>query len=205
MKVPEVRTQIIRTIYTEIEKISDPILKSHYIKELSEYLFVDEKIIRSFAKQKIGKKNQQKITHFLPAEKRLLQIIFQDSQIATEVFDAMQSKDFLGLKTEEIFSALRDVVKNKKPVNFPELMEKLTPSLFSSLSEILVETRQEATKEEAMDCVEALKKHSLKNKWENISIQIATMEKKGETEALASFLKIRQEITEELSTFPQRN
>lgn len=205
MKAPEVRAQVIKTIYTEIEKISDPIIHSHYIKELSEYLFVDEKIIRSFAKQKIGKKNQQKITHFLPAEKRLLQIIFQDSQIATEVFDTMQSKDFLGLKTEEIFSVLRDVIKNKKPVNFPELMEKLTPSLFSSLSEILVEIGPETTFEEAKDCVDALKKHSLKNKWENISIQIATMEKKGETESLASFLKIRQEITEELSTFPQRN
>ncbi|MFC2166504.1 DNA primase [Acidobacteriota bacterium] len=205
MKSPEVRTQVIRTIYTEIEKISDPILKSHYIKELSESLFVDEKIIRSFTQNKIGIENKHKMTHFLPAEKRLLQIIFEDSQIAIEVFDSIQSKDFIGLKTEEIFSALRDGIKNKKSVNFPELMEKLPPSLFSSLSEILVETGQNATIEEAMDCVEALKKQSLKKKWENISLQISAMEKKGETESLASFLKIRQEITEELSTFPQRN
>jgi len=205
MKSPEVRTQVIRTIYTEIEKISDPILKSHYIKELSESLFIDEKIIRSFAKQNTEKVIHQKLTVFLPAEKRLLQIIFENTQIAKKVFDLMKSEDFIGLKTEEIFSALRDVIKNKKPVNFPELMEKLTPSLFSSLSEILVETGQETTTEEAMDCVDALKKQSLKKKWENISAQISLMEKKGETESIASFLKIRQEITEKLSTFPQRN
>ena len=46
---------------------------------------------------------------------------------------------------------------------------------------------------------------SLKRKWENINTQIALMEKKGDTESIASFLKIRQEITEELSTFSQRN
>ena len=205
MKSPEVRTQIIRTIYTEIEKISDPILKSHYIKELSEYLFIDEKIIRFNAKQKFGRTNEQKMSDFLPAEKRLLQIIFEDSQIAIKVFDTLQCEDFLGLKSEEIFSALRDVIKNKKPFNFHEFKQKLTPSLFSSLSKILVEKGQETMTEEAMDCVDALKKHSLTKKWENISIQIAMMEKKGETESLASFLKIRQEITEELSTFSQRN
>jgi len=205
MKSPEVRTQVIRAIYSEIEKITDPILKSHYIKDLSEYLFIDEKIIRSIVKQKIERAQEQKMSHFLPAEKRLLQIIFEDSQIAAKVFDKMQCEDFLGLKSEEIFSAFRDVIKNKKPVNFPELMEKLTPSLFSSLSEILVEIGQEASTEEAMDCVDALKKHSLRRKWEKLNSQIAMMEKKGETESLASFLKIRQEITEELSTFSQRN
>lgn len=205
MKSPEVKTQVIRTIYSEIDKITDPILKSHYIKELSEYLFVDEKIIRSIIRQKTGRAQEQKTSNFLPAEKRLLQIIFDDTQIAVKVFDMMQSEDFLGLKSEEIFSVLRDVIKNKKPVNFPELMQKLTSSLFSSLSEILVEKGQEATTEEAMDCMDALKKFSLERKWGEINTQIAMMEKKGEKESLASFLKIRQEITEELSTFSQRN
>lgn len=205
MKSPEVKTQVIRTIYSEIDKITDPILKSHYIKELSEYFFVDEKIIRSIIRQKTGRAQEQKTSDFLPAEKRLLQIIFDDTQIAVKVFDMMQSEDFLGLKSEEIFSALRDVIKNKKPVNFPELMQKLTSSLFSSLSKILVEKGQEATTEEAMDCMDALKKFSLERKWGEINIQIAMMEKKGEKESLASFLKIRQEITEELSTFSQRN
>ena len=205
MKSPEVKTQVIRTIYSEIDKITDPILKSHYIKELSENLFVDEKIIRSIIRHKTGRAQEQKTSDFLPAEKRLLQIIFDDTQIAVKVFDMMQSEDFLGLKSEEIFSALRDVIKNKKPVNFPELMQKLTSSLFSSLSEILVEKGQEATTEEAMDCMDALKKFSLERKWGEINTQIAMMEKKGEKESLASFLKIRQEITEELSTFSQRN
>jgi len=205
MKSPEVRTQVIRTIYSEIEKITDPILNSHYIKELSEYLFIDEKVIRSIVKQKTERAQAQKISEFLPAEKRLLQIIFEDSQIAAKVFDMMRNEDFLGLKSEEIFSALRDIIQNKTPVNFPELMQKLSPSLFSSLSEILVEKGQEITTEEAMDCVDALKQHSLERKWDKLNTQIAMMEKKGETETLASFLKTRQEITEELSTISQRN
>lgn len=205
MKSPEVRTQVIRTIYGEIEKITDPILKSHYIKELSEHLFIDEKVIRSIVRQKTERAQEQKMSDFLPAEKRLLQIIFEDSQIAVKVFDMMQSEDFLGLKSEEIFSALRDVIINNKSLNFHEFKQKLTPSLFSSLSEILVEKGQEATTEEAMDCMDALKKHSLERKWEKLNTQIAMMEKKGETETLASFLKIRQELTEELSTFSQRN
>jgi len=205
MKSPEVRTQVIRTIYGEIEKITDPILKSHYIKDLSEHLFIDEKVIRSIVRQKTERAQEQKRSDFLPAEKRLLQIIFEDSQIAVKVFDMMQSEDFLGLKSEEIFSALRDVIINNKSLNFHEFKQKLTPSLFSSLSEILVEKGQEATTEEAMDCVDALKKHSLERKWEKLNTQIAMMEKKGETETLASFLKIRQELTEELSTFSQRN
>ncbi len=186
MKSPEVKTQVIWTIYNEIDKITDPFLKSDYITKLSEYLFVKEEIIRSIVKQKAGRTQEQKTNDFLPAEKRLLQIIFEDTQIAVKVFDMMQGEDFLGLKSEEIFSALRDVIKNKKPVNFPELMQKLTFSLFSSLSEILVEKGQEATTEEAMDCVDALKKFSLERKWGEINNQIAMMEKKGEKESLAS-------------------
>ena len=205
MKSPEARTQVIRTIYSEIEKIADPILKSHYIKELSEYLFVDEKVIRSIVRQKTERTQEKKTSDFLPAEKRLLQIIFEDSQIAVKVFDTLQSEDFLGLKSEEIFSTLRDNIINKKPLNIHEFKQKLTPSLFSSLSEILVEKGQEATTEEAMDCMDALKKFSLEKKWGKLNTQIAMMEKKGETKTLASFLKIRQEITEELSTFSQRN
>ena len=205
MKIPEVRTQVIRAIYSEIERIADPILKSHYIKELSEYLFIDESIIRSIVKLKAEKASEQKMTDFLPAEKRLLQIIFEDSQIAVKVFSTMQNEDFSGLKSEEIFSTLKDVLKNKKPLNFHEFKQKLDPSIFSSLSKILVEKGQEATMEEAMDCVEALKKFSLKRRWEKLNAQIAILEKKGETETLASFLKERQEITEELSTFSQRN
>lgn len=205
MTSPEIKTQVIRTIYSEVEKIADPILKSHYIKELSEYLFIDEKIIRSIAHQKFERQDEEKMTDFLPAEKRLLQIIFEDSQTAIKVFETMKSEDFIGLKSEDIFSSLMDMIKNKKPLNFHEFKQKLTPSLFSSLSKILVEKGQEARPEEAMDCLDALKKHSLKRKWEKLNSQIAMMEKKGETESLASFLKRRQEITEELSTFSQRN
>lgn len=205
MKSPEVRAQVIKTVFSEIDKITDPILKSDYITELSNYIFVKEEIIRTIVHQKFKKTNRETATNFLPAEKRLLQIIFEDSQIAAKVFDMMQNEDFQGLKSEDIFSALKDIIINKKPLNFHEFKQKLTPSLFSSLSEILVEIGQEATTEEAMDCVDALKKFSLERKWGEINTQIAMMEKKGEKESLASFLKIRQEITEELSTFSQRN
>ncbi len=205
MKSPEVRAQVVKTVFSEIDKITDPILKSDYITELSNYIFVKEEIIRTIVHQKFKKTNRETATNFLPAEKRLLQIIFEDSQIAVKVFDMMQNEDFQGLKSEDIFSALKDNIINKKPLNFHEFKQKLTPSLFSSLSEILVEIGQEATTEEAMDCVDALKKFSLERKWGEINTQIAMMEKKGEKESLASFLKIRQEITEELSTFSQRN
>ena len=202
---PEDKSRIIKTILREIVKISDSIVRSEYLKLASEYLSVDESLLRSMISSKHDRNAFTPSSNFLPAEKRLLQIIFEDTQLAIKVFKILSEKDFQGLKSEQIFSTLMDFIKNEKPLNVHQFKEKIDPELFRPLSEILIEGGQPFSIEEAIDCIEALKKHSLKIQQEELRAELTRLENRGEKEKLPVLLKKIQEITQELSTYSLQN
>jgi DNA primase len=201
---PEEKSKIIKTILKEISKIPDSIVRSEYIKQASEYLSADESLLRSMIAGRHDKGSPVSLSSFLPAEKRLLQMVFEDSHVAIEVFDVLSERDFQGLKSERIFKILLDFIKNGKSINIHQFKKNIDPRLFSLLSEILIEGGQNVSLEEAFDCVDALKKHSLKKQREDLSAEVARLEKTGEKDKLSSLLKKIQEITQELSAHSQR-
>jgi replicative DNA helicase len=132
-------------------------------------------------------------------------MIFENSQIAVKVFDVMREGDFSVLKSEPIFRTLRDFIKNGKPLDVHQFKEKLDPQIFRPLLQILMEGGQPASLEEAMDCLEALKKHSLKKQREKLNIEVLRLERQNEKEKIPDLLKKIQEITQELSAETQQN
>jgi DNA primase len=202
---PEDKSRIINSILREIVKISDSIVRSEYLKQASEYLSVDESLLRSLISSKHDRSSSTPSSNFLPAEKRLLQIIFEDTQLAIKVFDILSEKDFQGLKSEQIFSTLMDFIKNGKSLSVHQFKEKIDPELFRPLSEILIEGGQPFSIEEAIDCIEALKKHSLKKQQEELRAELTRLENRGEKDKLPLLLKKIQEITQELSTYSLQN
>ena len=183
---------------------------SEYLKQVSEYLALDEQIVRNSirvkqSRKESAEKSEEKVT-FLLAEKRLLQILLEDKRIASYVFPEMKEEHFQGLKTEPIFAALTEYSKKGKEPDFNELRQKIDPSLSSSLAKaLLLEKEQAATVEEAFECLNALKQFSLENRKKELKAEIISMEKKGDKEKLRSLLIQRQDIINQLSSLSKRN
>jgi DNA primase len=183
---------------------------SEYLKQVSEYLALDEQVVRDSIRVKqprkeSAEKSEGKVT-FLLAEKRLLQILLEDKRIASYVFPEIKEEHFQGLKTEPIFAALTEYSKKGKEPDFNKLRQKIDPSLSSSLAKaLLLEKEQAATVEEAFECLNALKQFSLENRKKELKAEIISMEKKGDKEKLRSLLIQRQDIIIQLSSLSKRN
>jgi len=199
VEIPEEKAKVVNHVLTEIEKIADPFIRSEYLKKTSEHLSINEEDLRAMIRQKSkGVKTETK-GYFLNAEKRLLQVLFENSSFTTTIFNNMNEQDFKGLKSEPILHAMSQFFRNGKSPNFNELMKKIDPSLRTLLSEILQETREKPSMEKVKDYIQALKKHAREKQSEEINAQISKLERSGEQEKILSLLRQRQKITEELS------
>jgi len=199
LEIPEEKAKVVNHVLTEIEKIANPFIRSEYLKKTSEHLSINEEDLRVMIRQKSKGGETETKGYFLNAEKRLLQVLFENSSFTTTIFNDMNEQDFKGLKSEPIFHALSQSIRNGKSLNLNELMKKIDPSLRTLLSEILQETREKPTMEKVKDYIQALKKHAREKQSEEINAQISKLERSGEQEKILSLLRQRQKITEELS------
>ncbi len=197
---PETKSKVAKNIVDQIYHIPDPVVRSEHLKKASEYLSIEERILRSMVQLKKLKKQAETKTFFLNAEKRLLQILFEDSRIASIVFNALEEEDFKGLRSEPIFKILSDFFKNGDEPDFQSLREKIEKSLFSSLSQILQEKEQLPSREEALDCVQSLRQYSLENQFKTLKFEIQKLEKTGDTKNILAVMKRLQEIKMKLSS-----
>jgi DNA primase len=201
MDIPEEKALIVKNIVKEIEKIPDSIIRSEYLKQVSEILSVDEEVIRNITKQKEEKKAPEAKELFLPAEKRLLQILFENKDIAFLVYEEMEEADFHGLKGESIFKILLDSFKSNREISIHELNQELEPMLLSSLSRIRLEEGNPPSEEEALDCLYTLRKISLQNQMKNLQAEIIRLERNGEKEKLSSLLSQKQDLTKQIISY----
>lgn len=204
-EIPEEKAKIARNIVDEIEKISNPIIRSEYLKQTSEHLSIDENTLRSMVKQKSTEEKEEEKVAFLNAEKRLLQILYSDKTIGPYIFEEIKEEYFQDLKSKPIFIALTESFKNGKEFSVHELKQKVEPSLFSSLSRALQEREQASTVEEALECLNTLKLFSLENKVKKLNVEIVRLERKGEKEKIKLLIKQIQDIKEQLSLLSKRN
>ncbi len=202
---PEEKSKVVRSVVEEIGKIPDRVVRSEYLKKASEYLDVEEEVLRSVTRQKSIKGESTERKSFYLAEKRLLQILMGDKLIAPYVYSEMKEEDFRELQSEPIFRVLSDSFKNGKNLDFYEITEKIDQSLMSCLSEILMEKEQSPTLEEALDCLFTLRKLSLEKRVKKLKTEIARLEKQGEREKLRSLLNQRLDLAKEILLLSKRN
>jgi DNA primase len=199
-KSPEAKSKVAKNIVDQINRIPDPVVRSEYLKKASEHLSIEERILRSMVQVKKPEKQSVTKTSFLNAEKRLLQILFADSRIASSVFGTLREEDFKGLRSEPIFKVLSDFFNNGNEPDFLSLREKIERSLFSDLSQILQEKEQLPSLEEALECVRALRQYSLENQFKSLKFEIQKLEKTGDTKKIMAVMKRLQDIKMQLSS-----
>lgn len=198
MDIPEEKAKIARSIVKEIEKIPDFVVRSEYLKQASEYLSIEEELLRNMIQQKSMENEGEEKELFMPAEKRLLQILVENKPIAPYVFAEWKEEDFRGLKSELLFRIIYDCFKKEKDLRFHELSEEIGPSLSSHLSRALLEKAKQPTIEEALDCLYTLRKISLQNRLKELQMEIVRLERKGEKEKIVPLLSEKQDITKQI-------
>ncbi len=202
---PEEKAKIVRSVMSEIEKMPDPVIRSEYIKQTGQELSIEERVLRSLIqKSSAGEKKEDK-DDFLNAEKRLFQILLEDEKIAAYIFPELKEEHFQGLKGEPIFTALSELFRKGKTPCFHELKEKIDPSLLGCLSRALLEKEQASSLEEAFECLNTLKQLFLENQARRLGVEIARLEKKGESEKIPELLRQIQETKKQLSLLSNRN
>ncbi len=163
-----------------IEKIKNPIVKSHYVKKLASILEVSEESIEVLINRQQRKRSkfiatsQKKVTPDLIREniiqKYILSVIFQDSnpyERARDVFKIFEVDDFSIPAYQKIYQYFL-TYKEKKPSNFKldEFVKTLPSELQSVFDEIYLFASSEiSVKNEKIEkLVYEAKKYSLKRK-----------------------------------------
>ena len=177
----------------------DTISGSEYLRQLCEYLDLDERIVRSSIERTPGKKPALQTEDFLlPAEKRLLQILLSDEELAAGLLAEAREEDFRGLRGETALTFILDCTRKGKQVLLPELSKAVGPDLSRSISELLQERRGRGSEEEAMDCLQTLRKTVLEVSFRALQKEIDRCQRNGEKERLAGLLSQRQALTKKI-------
>lgn len=198
MDVPEEKARIVRTIVGVLEKIPDSLVRSEYLRLVSELLSVEESLLRQVIGKGANEPDREESESFLPAEKRLLQILLEDSKIAALLEAKMKPEDYKGLKSEPAFTFILENSRKGKAVVFPELSQAVGAQLARRLSQISLEQIGRATEEEALDCLFSLRKTSLESQFLALQKEIVRCERNGEKERLCRLLGQKQSLARQI-------
>jgi len=177
------------------------------MRRVSEYLDIDELEFRKSVHEKRGRTPQAApdTWGFLAAETRLLQIIFEDSEVATYVFDEMREEDYRELSSEPILRLVKESFKKKKIPNLYEFKNGIDEALFRAFTLILQEKNdRKPTLEEAADLIDTLRKKQWQDQRLQIQKQISLHEKSGAADKVSQLQKEYMDLTEKLVQLSQK-
>ena len=198
LDVPEDKSRLVSALMREIDKIPDAVTKSEYLRQMSNDLNVDEKLLRGMAQQEKPVRKDENGDLFLPAEKRLLQILAEGGTVGRWIASCLKEDDVTGLKGEPLFRFLLDSLRKDKGLQFQDMQQAVGAPLASQLSRVLFEKQQESTELDAGECIKSLRRMRLENRLKELQREIVRVEKRGEKEKLAPLLYQRQSITKEI-------
>ena len=198
MSVPEEKSRIIKSILAEIDKIPDSIVRSEYLHQAGDYLGVDEAVLRQIIEKRPGGPPKADRANFLPAEKRLLQILVEDKEIAAGLCGEARPEDFCGLRAEPAFVHILECARKGKSVFLPELSKAAGPELSRLISELRQERTGPGSGAEARDCLQTLRRTVLVTRVGAVQKEIVRCERNGEKEKLAALLSEKQALTKKI-------
>ncbi len=199
LDTPEAKTKAVREVVGEVNKVPDAILRSEYLRQVSEHFGLSEELLRKTVQEEmrpspISGGPAQSGSDFLIAEKRLLQILVGHPDLSPYVFAEVAENDFAGLAGEPIFHLLLQGFHQEKPVRLDEISLKVGAELGRRLSEALIEDQASPSVEEALDCLFTLRRSHLQKKMEALQADIVRFEKRGDREKVAALQGEKQDL-----------
>jgi DNA primase len=199
MDLPEERARVIRAVVREVERVPDSLARGQYLGMVGQRFGVDEDALRRIAgAPEPPARSAEEPALLSLAEKRLLQILFENKGIASGLFEEVQEGDFRGLRSEAVFGFIRNCFRNGVDWSLGSLKDACGGPVLESLSRALQERTGEATADEVRDCLKALRKVAKQNRLKEIQAEIARVERSGEMERLPDLLYQKQDITKQI-------
>lgn len=188
-----------------IEKISNPIVKTFYIKKLASILEVSENTVENLISQLKIKKRQlslNKIKYSKPVEdireltidKYVLSIVFQSedpNKIYRGVFEALKPEYFLHPSFEKISRLFFEEIEKKRKVDINHFGKKLPDELRPIFDEIfLFASADHNLANESLDrLIHEIKKYYLKREIKKILSEEESTENKKQLKKISENLK----------------
>ncbi|MBN2409607.1 MAG: DNA primase [Candidatus Aminicenantes bacterium] len=179
----------------------DTMAGSEYLKQLCDYMDLDERVVRSSIKRIGEKKAAGPAESFLyPAEKRLLQVLLENQGLAADLLRQVRREDFRGLRSEGAMVFILDCARRRKRVLLSELSTAVGPDLWRPISEMMQEKSRPGTPEEALDCLKTLRRTAIEAQLRALQKEVERCERNGEKEKLARLLSQKQDLTRQILT-----
>ncbi len=198
MDLPEEKARVIRAVVREIDKVPDALARGEYLRRAGERLGVDETALRLVIGPRSPVQGSGEGPSLSSAEKRLLQILFENKEIAPDIFEEVRDGDFRGLRSEPVFGFIRNCFRNGVDWNFSDLKASVEAPILDCLSRALQERPGEASAKEARECLHSLRKIAFQNQLKEIQAEIARSQKSGDREKLVALVYQKQDITKQL-------
>jgi DNA primase len=201
LKVPEEKARLVNEVMAELGKIPDAVTRSEYVGQAAQALGVEESLLRLQLERPApaapGRKDEES-EFFLPAEKRLLQILIGTPELMTEVFAEVKDEHFTGLKGQPVFDLIRDCFRRGQDVQIHDLRQRIDPTVAKFLTRALLEAPPEPSTAEVHDCLDALWKISLRNRLRALQSEIVRAEREGDRSRLAALLFEKQDLARQV-------
>jgi DNA primase len=198
MNIPEEKSRIVRSIVAELDKIPDSIVRSEYLRQTGEYLGVDESFLRLIIEKRPAGQAKEEKTGLFPAEKRLLEILLQNPQVASQVLLQTEENEFSGFAGEAALKFMRDCIRGGRKIVLAELSQAMSPQLSRWISEAMLERLGKGTIEEAMENLTSLRRTQLESLSHSLQKEIDRCQRNGEKEKLAALLAQKQALTRKI-------
>ncbi|MCX6566215.1 MAG: DNA primase [Candidatus Aminicenantes bacterium] len=198
LDVPEVKTKVLRSVMDVVDTVPDAFVRSEYLRLTAEQLGVDETLLRSLSRGKPDETAAPPPETFLPAEKRLLQILMEGDDLRPGVFAKMNEEDVAGLKSGPIFAIMLGLFEKNQDFNLSEMQKSIGPGLSREFSQALLEKGDTPSLEEALDCLCALRIAGKESEIRRVQAEIAREEKSGERTKLDALMNRKLELTRQV-------
>ncbi len=201
----EGKARISAEMLTTINKFTNAVLKSEYIKRLSEELNVKEDALL-VELGKIKKEERvypdfnrpvaQKAVNINPTEKLLIKLMLEEVEVINRVRESLGPADFQDERISRIVSIMFDLLEQGKTPEPHKLLNHLDTDILQVICEstFLPEISGDDKERVLNDCIQRLKNERLKAKRQQLHEEIKTAQDSGDEEKLNRLMQQFHEL-----------
>lgn len=196
----EGKVKISSEMLQTVNKFNNAVLKSEYIKKLSEQLDIKEidlleemgKIKNSQPRLQINNTPLKKEIKINPTEKLLIKLMLEESTLINYIRQRFAAADFQEGIASEIVSTMFELSQQGKAVDLKTIMNYCDSQDISQLiceSAFMPEIPAQDKEKVADECIERLKNEKIKLKRQNLHDQIKQAQHTGDEESLNNLMR----------------
>ncbi len=200
---PEGKAEIVKEMLSTICKVRNAVVRSEYIKKLSEELSIEEAAIRDELKTmkkgvkkyeavRISEKvDKQEGINISPAEKILAKLMLEDINVINTVKSNLQPFDFKNNDVRNLVEALFSLDADHNFIDATKLINYLEGKVAPNIISFIVNEEMEIKDKErnVSDCIKTIRREQRDVRLKDIQNRLVSAQKKGYEEEARSLLE----------------